>query len=159
MKKNIIITIFILVLVIILIGCTIGTNDTKNDPDDHPNNSDNNADDIIIDEDGMDEYIDDGVEFNNAYVTDDDILVIDVTYSGGCVDHGFVLVWNGSYMESYPPQINLFLFHDFNDDPCDGIVNDTLYYNFDFDAPLYVHIRNGQSYAEEDTITVEYGIN
>jgi hypothetical protein len=160
--------IILVILSVLLLGCNIGNN---NDAPDNGNKSDNfdsrDAGDggdqndpqpIILDNDGsFDEYVDDGgVEFNMANITDDAVLVLDVTYSGGCVDHGFTMVWDGNVMESYPPQINLFLFHDFNDDPCDGLVDEKLYFDFDFDAPIIAHIRNGESYADEDTITVEF---
>ncbi len=161
--KKLIYFILIVSLSVLLLGCTIGNNNGAPDignKSDNDDNGDGNYDvqPIILDNDGsFDEYEDDGgVEFNNAYITNEAVLVLEVTYSGGCVDHGFTMVWDGNVMESYPTQINLFLFHDFNDDPCDGLVDKILYFDFDFDAPIIAHIRNGESYSEEDTITVEY---
>jgi hypothetical protein len=48
-------------------------------------------------------------------------LVATVGYGGGCEEHVFTLCWpDQSFMESYPVQAGLDLYHEGNDDPCDA---------------------------------------
>ncbi len=47
-----------------------------------------------------------------------DSLYITVSYSGGCKEHSFDIVWNGSILQTYPLQANLLLKHYANEDPC-----------------------------------------
>lgn len=60
----------------------------------------------------------------NSVVLDGDDLVADVTYSGGCFYHEFVLCWpSQSFAESEPVQAMLELYHDDAGDKCDGKVD------------------------------------
>lgn len=61
-------------------------------------------------------------------------LEIRVRYSGGCREHSFELLWDGTERESFPVQIPLFLVHDNNNDPCRAIVSETL----EFDLSNYL---------------------
>lgn len=45
-------------------------------------------------------------------------LMVKVAYSGGCNEHFFEVSWDGNYMKSLPPQVNLNLTHVNNDDAC-----------------------------------------
>ena len=54
-----------------------------------------------------------------------DILVVEVTYSGGCVEHSFGACF-GSFMESEPVQAGVVIGHLENNDPCDATVNEAL---------------------------------
>ncbi|MFT6865902.1 MAG: hypothetical protein ACJA08_000728 [Cyclobacteriaceae bacterium] len=52
-----------------------------------------------------------------------------VEYSGGCGEHLFYLWWDGVVKYSEPPQFDLYLIHNGNDDACEAIIRDTI--NFD----------------------------
>ena len=56
----------------------------------------------------------------------DDALVLDVSYGGGCMDHDFGLCWDGAFAESSPVQIQAFVAHDGHDDPCDAVPSEQL---------------------------------
>jgi hypothetical protein len=56
----------------------------------------------------------------------DSILTMVVSYSGGCKDHEFEMWAGKNYMKSMPPQLNLFLKHEANDDLCKAMKFDTL---------------------------------
>lgn len=58
-----------------------------------------------------------------------DILVLDVSYAGGCAEHDFNLLTNGKYKSSYPPEIEIKLIHDNNDDGCRAVIDKKLYFN------------------------------
>jgi hypothetical protein len=67
-----------------------------------------------------------------------DALQIMVQYSGGCKDHEFVLFADPRIMKSMPPQQNLVLVHNANEDHCRALITDTLRFNL---SPL----RQGQT--------------
>lgn len=56
-------------------------------------------------------------------------ITADLTYGGGCKEHEFQAVWDGSWMESMPPQMTIRLLHDAKGDRCKAIVNDTVQIN------------------------------
>lgn len=58
-----------------------------------------------------------------------DILEIEVSYSGGCEQHNFDLVFNGAYKKSLPAKADLYLLHDNNNDQCRSIVEKKLFFN------------------------------
>ena len=47
-------------------------------------------------------------------------LILDISYSGGCEDHVFNLIWTGKYVETLPPQVDLYLVHNANNDNCEA---------------------------------------
>jgi hypothetical protein len=49
---------------------------------------------------------------------DGQFLMVKLAYSGGCNEHFFEVSWDGNYMKSLPPQVNLNLTHVNNDDVC-----------------------------------------
>lgn len=53
-------------------------------------------------------------------------LTLEVRYGGGCAEHRFQLVGQGSFQESWPVGLVLILAHDDGDDPCDGLLHTTL---------------------------------
>jgi hypothetical protein len=55
-----------------------------------------------------------------------DSLFITVQYGGGCKDHGFKMITNLMWLKSKPPQLNLYLEHENNEDGCRALVNRTL---------------------------------
>jgi hypothetical protein len=87
---------------------------------------------VIIDNDLFENASRDPIDFLNISIFQD-IIYINVRYSGGCVKHDFYLIFKENFLESDPVQIPCVLYHDDNDDPCDSIVLDNL--NFDL-TPL-----------------------
>lgn len=67
------------------------------------------------------------------YDTKTDNLIIDLEYSGGCNPHRFSLEWDGSQLESSPPQYVLNLVDLTAEDPCEAIIPEQV--RFDMDAP------------------------
>ncbi|MDH5598619.1 MAG: hypothetical protein OEY34_05820 [Cyclobacteriaceae bacterium] len=65
----------------------------------------------------------------------DTTLLIKVSYSGGCNDHTFDLVWPEIITQQYPPDITVYLYHDSNGDSCEALLTKTLAYDFS-DCPL-----------------------
>ena len=64
-------------------------------------------------------------EINNTEIAGD-TLKVQVTYSGGCKEHGFCLIaWN-YFLESYPVQAKLLLSHNANKDYCDARITSEL---------------------------------
>ena len=58
----------------------------------------------------------------------ENILIINISYGGGCEDHIFRLI-STSFMESYPVQVNVLLSHEDNNDPCDMWITESKHYN------------------------------
>ncbi|HEX55125.1 MAG TPA: hypothetical protein ENF49_03240 [Candidatus Altiarchaeales archaeon] len=65
----------------------------------------------------------------NHIEIENDTLKLIISYSGGCREHEFNLIWNGAFLESYPPKIELFLSHDSKDDHCEAFLTKTLYFD------------------------------
>lgn len=74
-----------------------------------------------------------------------DNLTIIVQYGGGCKEHYFKLFSSGLFEEKSPPRLKLFLEHDFNDDFCKKMVQDTLMFN----------VQNGKYPGEDGKFKVE----
>lgn len=59
-------------------------------------------------------------EVNYLTVSGDE-LTVNLSYSGGCTDHDFVLCWpDQAFMESEPVQVDLELFHESYGDTCEA---------------------------------------
>jgi hypothetical protein len=74
----------------------------------------------------------DRLEFGEMSI-DGDTLIADVTYAGGCREHGFALVFSNGFLESEPVQVTGLVSHDSQRDLCRALVGRTL--RFDL-APL-----------------------
>lgn len=48
-------------------------------------------------------------------------------YSGGCQDHDFYACWDGTFMESFPVQVRLQVFHDAHGDTCEALITKDIY--------------------------------
>lgn len=59
----------------------------------------------------------------------DDCLHLKVSYSGGCKEHDFALVWSGAMSKSIPPQVSLELGHNSHEDLCEAIKTQDLYFD------------------------------
>ncbi len=72
-----------------------------------------------------------------------------VISGGGCREHDYELFMTPAvFMESYPVQANLYLWHDAHDDPCDAIVRDSLVFDLAPIGRLYAQMYgpDGQVY-------------
>lgn len=81
-------------------------------------------------------------KLNNIEI-EDGALVLNVSYSGGCEQHFFDLVWKGGFYESIPPQADLFLVHDANGDGCEALITKSLRFDlkiFDTEEQLILRI-------------------
>jgi hypothetical protein len=67
-------------------------------------------------------------QFNtlSAEITNEDSLVIEVEYGGGCKEHVFKLITNGMLKKSMPPQCTLYLEHESNEDMCRALLRQKL---------------------------------
>lgn len=64
----------------------------------------------------------------NAFILEND-LIVSVEHSGGCKEHNFRLVWDGSVIKTMPPKYNLTIIHDNNGDHCKAIIRDELQFD------------------------------
>ena len=75
-------------------------------------------------------------------------LLVDVSYSGGCAEHDFQLYMTpAAFAGSSPLQASLLLQHEGNDDACDAIVSEILW--FDLTPVLDLH---REQYGRDDEI-------
>ena len=65
----------------------------------------------------------------NASTVQDDILSVDVSYSGGCETHTFTLVAEERFLESLPVQLRVSLAHNANGDTCEALITEELHFN------------------------------
>lgn len=68
------------------------------------------------------------VTIKNAEINGD-FLKLSVSYSGGCEEHEFDLLFNGMYAKSLPVQAKFFLKHNSNGDACKGLVHKELLFD------------------------------
>ena len=65
----------------------------------------------------------------NAATIKDDILSVDVSYSGGCETHAFTLVAEQRFLESFPVQLRVSLAHNANGDTCEAWITEEHTFN------------------------------
>ncbi|MBU8922657.1 MAG: hypothetical protein KOO63_12635 [Bacteroidales bacterium] len=75
---------------------------------------------------------------------DGDILMLTVTFSGGCGRHRFKLFMQPAFMESYPVQTNLYLQHTDLGDPCDAILSKDVSFDIQNISELYRDMYGGR---------------
>ena len=83
--------------------------------------------DIIIDDNYYKNAPRDPFVFNSVKLRRN-LLFLNVSYSGGCKKHKFILIAT-SFMESYPVQVNIVLSHEDYDDPCDAWITENMVFN------------------------------
>jgi hypothetical protein len=70
------------------------------------------------------------------------VLAVEVGYPGGCQEHEFELYWDGLYIETVVPQVDLAIFHENNGDACEAFIFETI--EFDISelgaGPLIVNL-------------------
>lgn len=96
----------------------------------------------------------DHVAVNDVSI-DGNIVKIKTLYSGGCTEHDFQLSWDGTYLESNPPQVRMRLIHNANDDACDGLIRETQSFLLPQLDPCIIRIDTGDGNTHE----VPYGLN
>ena len=89
----------------------------------------------------------------DAAVISSDNLEVVVSYGGGCEVHQFNLCWNGLVMESLPPQVNLSLIHEDNNDSCLAMLTEQL--SFDL-TPLQASASQGEIVIHFEGQTLNY---
>ncbi|MBU0984663.1 MAG: hypothetical protein KKA42_12375 [candidate division Zixibacteria bacterium] len=74
-----------------------------------------------------------------------DTLTFNAQYSGGCVNHYFLLYMSPAYIaQSTPAQVDLYLKHTSAEDPCDALITQTVHFDISpikqYYQQLYGHI-------------------
>ncbi len=88
---------------------------------------------------------------DGAPVIENDTLTLTVSYSGGCKEHYFTLVTDGSFMGSDPVQLVVALTHEDNGDTCEAYPTDQ--YVFDL-TRIKTRYYQEASEPDEDSITI-----
>jgi len=89
----------------------------------------------------------------NSAAINGDNLELSVTYSGGCESHDFDLCWSGLVMTSLPPQVNISLIHENNNDSCDALPTEAL--SFDLSS-LHPAASQGEIVIHFEGQTLNY---
>lgn len=55
-----------------------------------------------------------------------DILEISISYSGGCKQHNFEVLWDGVVYTDPPCYMNLLIIHNANNDNCEALITETI---------------------------------
>lgn len=79
----------------------------------------------------------------NEVSLDGDELTLQVSYGGGCREHGFRLYMQPVFAESHPVRANLYLSHNADDDPCDAWITEDLTFDVRKIAELYYEQYGG----------------
>lgn len=58
-----------------------------------------------------------------------DILQLSVSYSGGCMQHSFEIIWDGLVYTDNPCYMNLLIIHRGNNDTCEALISETIIVN------------------------------
>jgi hypothetical protein len=86
------------------------------------------AKDVVVDASIKPEKTGDRVSIKFAEQVGD-FLKFDVSYSGGCEEHVFDLISNGNYEPTYPPEIEIGLKHNANNDHCRSVIDKKIYFD------------------------------
>lgn len=88
----------------------------------------------------------------------DDSVHVTVSYSGGCKQHSFEIIWSESFSETVPPGTGIIINHDANGDACKALVTQNLVFSLSqfsqsvkFDT-VCINVLNG--WAPSDSISV-----
>ena len=93
--------------------------------------------DVVVDDEVLDHKLDIQVsthqlqKFNDLFFLDSVYIAgtdlwIEVSYSGGCQEHDFMVVWPEVITMVYPPDFGVTLYHNSNGDACEAFIHDTL---------------------------------
>jgi len=64
-------------------------------------------------------------------IRENDFIILNLTYSGGCKQHLFEIIWDGIVFTDDPCHMNLLLIHDDNNDSCEALVDKTIIINLE----------------------------
>lgn len=87
-------------------------------------------------------------------------LEMNVSYSGGCLDHGFRLYADEAVALSMPPQLGVYAVHDGNGDLCEAWLTETVLIDVSplvewLNSPFIVHLTPVDS--DQGSVTVSWG--
>lgn len=89
-------------------------------------------------------------------ILDDSVFVM-VSYSGGCRQHSFEIIWSEMFYETVPEGTGIIINHNANGDNCKALITETLSFNLkEFSeilssGTICVNILNG--WARSDSVT------
>jgi hypothetical protein len=75
----------------------------------------------------------------NSVKINENSLIADISFSGGCRKHEFILVISKYFIKTNPPQIELFISHNNNGDSCEAFLNEEIVFSL---VPLKDLYRN-----------------
>lgn len=58
-----------------------------------------------------------------------DSAFLTISYSGGCNEHTFEIIWSEFYTKTYPPGTGIFVVHNAHGDACKALITETLSFN------------------------------
>lgn len=73
----------------------------------------------------------DPYQLQGVSISDDNLLMVEVGYSGGCSEHAFEIEWPDAITAIYPPSFSVVLNHNANGDNCEAFITETLEFSFD----------------------------
>ncbi len=111
-----------------------------------------NEDQIIVSGSYYENAPRDPVTFNEIVIENDNMM-LEVSFGGGCKKHDFLLVSGSSFMESYPVQIAAVLSHDAHNDSCEALIIKEL--TFDLSPLKQTYLQIYPPYDWETTITIK----
>ncbi len=79
------------------------------------------------------------------------ILSIDVKYGGGCQEHSFEIIWDGTMINSNPPTVKFILVHNANNDMCEAYLSEKL--------KIDLNELMAANYVSELNVTIINGYN
>lgn len=133
--------------IVIFVGCE------EKLPTQNPQSSSSPTDYILLGMSNYDSLKNDPVKINNAYI-EEDTLVVNLNYSGGCQDHiidlARLMPWCGT--PPLPPP-TFEIRHNSNDDLCEAWITQTLKYNIsplkdELESPIEI-IFQAQGYGDD----------
>jgi len=91
-----------------------------------------------------------------------DNLQITLTYSGGCKDHIFEIIWDGIVYTDNPCKMNFLIIHRGNFDNCEALITDTvninlkkLIGNIPYKDTCAYHIYSTYNFSENPDIIID----
>jgi hypothetical protein len=78
----------------------------------------------------------------NSVKINENSLIADISYSGGCKDHEFALVISKYFNKTYPVQVEVFISHNNNGDSCEAFLTEEIAFSL---LPLRDLYRNAYS--------------
>ena len=108
---------------------------------------------LLVDKIDLSEWPTDDVLIDTTYIVNNDTLVVEAYYGGGCKEHIFQLIISTVFEKSLPAQANALLAHESNDDMCEAYIHEKLkfdlttlkdYYvlNYSGNASIVIHLND-----------------